>query len=152
MNGASNPTGTQEANGVNSGYTGGAKTSSNMEVEGCLNGSNGNYALTDKMGQTWQLSGDTGKLSQHVGQSVKVWGKQLSGNAVAPGNTDNASMAGQFPGKPQTGNIPASTTANNGGTGDSNAAAPKPNTSTNMLQVHKVKKASGSCNANNSGK
>ena len=40
------------------------------KVEGCLNGSNGNYTLTDTSGKTWQLSGDTSKLSDHVGHKI----------------------------------------------------------------------------------
>ena len=43
-------------------------------VEGCLQGSNGNFTLTDKSGTTYQLSGDTSKLSKHVGHEVQITG------------------------------------------------------------------------------
>src|SRR5689334_17788268 len=36
-------------------------------VEGCLSGSDGKYTLTDKQGTTYQLTGDTSKLAEHVG-------------------------------------------------------------------------------------
>ena len=55
----------------------------NMTVEGCLNGSDGNYTLTDKNGTTYQLSGDTAKLSDHVGHEMKVTGSK-SDSAMAP--------------------------------------------------------------------
>jgi hypothetical protein len=43
-------------------------------VQGCLSGSDGNYMLTDKRGNTFQLTGDTAKLSEHVGHEIKVTG------------------------------------------------------------------------------
>ena len=43
-------------------------------VEGCLNESGGNYTITDSSGKTWQLSGDTAKLKEHVGHKVEVKG------------------------------------------------------------------------------
>lgn len=50
------------------------------KVEGCLNGSSGNYTLTDSSGKTWQLSGDTSKLSDHVGHKVEITGTTSSGS------------------------------------------------------------------------
>ena len=47
-------------------------------VQGCLSGSDGNYMLTDKQGNTFQLTGDTAKLSEHVGHEVKVTGTASS--------------------------------------------------------------------------
>lgn len=64
-------------------------SSGNMTVQGCLSGSEGNYMLTDKNGTTYQLSGDTAKLSDHVGHEIKVTGGK-SDSAMAPsgGGTD----------------------------------------------------------------
>ena len=43
-------------------------------IEGCLSGSAGNWSLTDQSGKTWQLAGDTSKLSDHVGHQVRITG------------------------------------------------------------------------------
>jgi hypothetical protein len=61
----------------------------NMTLEGCLSGSDGNYMLTDKNGTTYQLAGDTAKLSDHVGHEIKVTGS-TSASAMSPsgGGTD----------------------------------------------------------------
>src|SRR5215471_16895679 len=48
--------------------------SGEASVEGCLSGSNGSYTLTDKNGTTYQLTGETAKLSEHVGHEVKITG------------------------------------------------------------------------------
>jgi Protein of unknown function (DUF5818) len=57
-------------------------------VEGCLSGSSGSYMLTDQNGTMYQLSGDTAKLSEHVGHEIKV-----TGTSSAGGSTDSASGA-----------------------------------------------------------
>jgi uncharacterized protein DUF5818 len=43
-------------------------------VEGCLSGSNGKYTLTDDQGKSYDLSGDTSKLANHIGHEVKITG------------------------------------------------------------------------------
>ena len=58
---------------------GGEKT-----VQGCLSGSGGNYTLTDKAGTTYQLAGDTSKLTEHVGHKVEITG---SAGAASSGGT-----------------------------------------------------------------
>lgn len=55
-------------------------------VEGCLSGSSGSYMLTDQNGTMYQLSGDTAKLSEHVGHEVKVSGTSSSGGSTEPAN------------------------------------------------------------------
>ena len=57
-------------------------------VQGCLSGSDGNYTLTDKDGNAYQLSGDTSKLTAHVGHEIKVTGSTGSnaGATAASGN------------------------------------------------------------------
>ena len=43
-------------------------------VQGCLSGTDGSYTLTDKDGKTYQLTGDTSKLSEHIGHEIRVTG------------------------------------------------------------------------------
>jgi len=50
-------------------------------VEGCVSGSDGKYTLTDKQGTTYQLTGDTSKLAEHVGHEVKITGSTSGGSA-----------------------------------------------------------------------
>ena len=57
----------------------GQSAGSQMTVEGCLSGSNGNFTITDKNGTSYQLTGDTAKLSEHVGHEVKITGTASSG-------------------------------------------------------------------------
>ena len=69
----------QDSTGSAAGY-GQSQTSAGgeMTVQGCLNGSNGSYTLTDKKGNTYQLTGDTAKLNEHVGHEVKISGTSSS--------------------------------------------------------------------------
>lgn len=59
------------------------QTSSNSStsIEGCLSGSAGNFTLTDQSGKTYQLAGDTSKLSDHVGHQVRLMGTDNSSSA-----------------------------------------------------------------------
>lgn len=76
----------------NSGQTSRTGAGGEMTVEGCLSGSSGNFTLTDKKGMSYQLTGDTAKLSEHVGHEVKVTGTTSSaGAAGAEGSTGAAS-------------------------------------------------------------
>ena len=65
----------------------GSRTSAGGQttVEGCLSGSSGSYMLTDQNGTMYQLSGDTAKLSEHVGHEVKVSGTSASADSSASG-------------------------------------------------------------------
>jgi Protein of unknown function (DUF5818) len=78
-------TGTSPANsGQNS------SAASQKTVTGCLSGSSGNFTLTDKHGTSYQLTGDTAKLSDHVGHEVKITGTPSSsatGGSAASGTT-----------------------------------------------------------------
>lgn len=67
-------------------------------VEGCLSGSSGNYTLSAKDGTSYTLTGDTAKLSEHVGHEVKVTGTPSSGSnsggtaTGTPGQTTGSSQ------------------------------------------------------------
>ena len=52
-----------------------------QSVKGCLSSAGGTYSVTDKSGKTYQLAGDTSKLSAHVGHEVKVTGTLSSATA-----------------------------------------------------------------------
>lgn len=77
-----------------SGQTSRTGAGGQMTVEGCLSGSNGNFTLTDKNGMSYQLTGDTAKLTEHVGHEVKVTGTSESAGAGASGSTEPSSGAG----------------------------------------------------------
>jgi Protein of unknown function (DUF5818) len=47
---------------------------SQTNVEGCLQGSNGSFTLTDTAGKMYQLQGDSSQLGEHVGHEVRVAG------------------------------------------------------------------------------
>jgi hypothetical protein len=65
------------------------KESHGTKVEGCLQGTDGNYTLTDKSGTTCQLQGDTAKLSDHVGHEVLITGT-VSGSSASGTSTSTA--------------------------------------------------------------
>ncbi len=94
----------------------------NSSIEGCLNGSAGNWTLTDSTGKTWQLAGDTSKLSDHVGHQVRISGSEGSASA-----SPSSGAAGGAP-----------SSASSGGAGASSASQPTCN-------VKKIKMISSSC-------
>ena len=67
------PQSSSPTQGTTTGQAGSAN-SAGKSVEGCLQGSDGNYTLTDSAGTTYQLRGDTAKLSEHVGHEVRITG------------------------------------------------------------------------------
>jgi len=60
---------------------------SGNSVEGCLSGSDGNYTLTDQTGASYKLTGDTAKLSEHIGHEVKITGTKSSASATGASDT-----------------------------------------------------------------
>jgi Protein of unknown function (DUF5818) len=94
-------------------------------IEGCLSGSAGNFTLTDAAGKTYQLAGDTSKLSDHVGHQVRISGSEASGAAAGAGAPNPSSGAGS---------------AASGGAGASSGAGAQP-----TFTVTKVKMISSSC-------
>jgi hypothetical protein len=78
-----------------SSQTGSSASSGQATIQGCLQGSDGNYTLTDKSRTTYQLQGDTSKLSAHVGHEVQITGSTTSAaGATSPtgGTTTSASQ------------------------------------------------------------
>jgi hypothetical protein len=87
-------TGSAQTSTGSSGQTSRTGAGGQMTVEGCLSGSNGNFTLTDKNGMSYQLTGDTAKLSEHVGHEIKVTGTSGSADAGASGSTEPSGTAG----------------------------------------------------------
>ena len=78
---------------ASSSQTGATTASGATAVEGCLSGASGKYTRTDKNGVAYQLTGDTAKLSEHVGHEVKITGTSSSaspGGAGTAAGTANA--------------------------------------------------------------
>lgn len=95
---------------------------SGSSIEGCLSGSAGNWTLTDQSGKTYQLAGDTSKLSDHVGHQVRIMG------------TDNSSSASNS-------SSPSSSSPSSAGAAGAGSASGSQPTFT----VQKVKMISSSC-------
>jgi hypothetical protein len=60
-------------------------TAGQHSVMGCLSSSGGAYTLTAKDGKTYQLTGDTAKLSDHVGHEMKITGTMSPASASSTG-------------------------------------------------------------------
>jgi Protein of unknown function (DUF5818) len=75
----------------------GATTSGQTTVKGCLQGSDGNYTLMADNGTTYQLQGDTSKLSAHVGHEVQITGSTTSGSAAGSPTSSSQSAGTQQP-------------------------------------------------------
>lgn len=68
-----------------------AGSGSETTVQGCLQGSSGNFTLTDKAGTAYQLSGDTSKLTEHVGHEVQIKGTTSASSIPADSSSSNPS-------------------------------------------------------------
>jgi hypothetical protein len=64
------------------------------KVRGCLSGSSGNYTLTDKSGNAYQLSGDTSKLAEHVGHTIEITGTTAPSSAGGSSSSGSSSATG----------------------------------------------------------
>jgi hypothetical protein len=85
-------------NSASPGQTSHSRASAGSQtVEGCLSGSNGKYTLTDQQGKTYDLTGDTSKLADHVGHEVKITGTSGSGSASGAGSAmgESSGSSGQ---------------------------------------------------------
>jgi hypothetical protein len=54
-------------------------------IQGCLGGAVGEFTLTDRTGTIYQLAGNTAKMEDNVGHTVRVTGVLPTGEA-APGS------------------------------------------------------------------
>lgn len=71
-----------------------AGAAGHMTVQGCLSGSEGNYTLTADNGTTYQLTGNTAELKDHVGHEVQITGKTASSSSsAASSSTGGAQQA-----------------------------------------------------------
>ena len=82
---------------ASSSQTGATTASGATAVEGCLSGASGNYTLTDKNGVAYQLTGDTAKLSEHVGHEVKITGTSSSASPGGAGTAAGTANANSQP-------------------------------------------------------
>jgi hypothetical protein len=65
--------------------TGSATAASNqIAVEGCLEGTGGDYWLNAKSGRVYQVEGDTSNLDPHVGHEVQITGSTNGASAFIP--------------------------------------------------------------------
>jgi hypothetical protein len=70
---------------------------SSMSISGCLQaGPSGGYALADKSGKVYQLTGDNSQLSKYVNNEVQISGSQAPSSAAsaAPGSSSASSTSG----------------------------------------------------------
>jgi hypothetical protein len=73
----------------------GTTASEQTTVKGCLQGSDGNYTLMADNGTTYQLQGDTSKLSAHVGHEVQVSGSTISASGSSSSSSTQSSATPQ---------------------------------------------------------
>jgi len=62
----------------------GSSGSAQRTIEGCLQGSDGNYVVTEQSGRSYSLVGDVWKLTPYIGRQVSV-----SGTTYGAGATDS---------------------------------------------------------------
>ena len=55
-------------------FQAGTAGSAHRTVQGCLQGSDGNYTITEKSGRTYSILGDMSKLTAHIGHEVQITG------------------------------------------------------------------------------
>jgi len=82
--GSAKPESNQAADQTNS--------ASSNTVQGCLQGSNGNFTLTDNSGTTYQLAGDTAKLTEHVGHEVQIKGSTSPSSSASTGTSSQQTL------------------------------------------------------------
>ena len=70
-----------------------AGSGSETTVQGCLQGSSGNFTLTDKAGTAYQIAGDASKLTEHVGHEVQIKGTTSPSSSSTGSSASNPSGA-----------------------------------------------------------
>lgn len=91
---AQDTTSPSNSSAAGSGQMSRSSAAGETSVQGCLSGSSGNYTLSDKNGNTYQLTGDTAKLSEHVGHEVKITGTTNSDSSASGASGAAAGTAG----------------------------------------------------------
>jgi len=66
------------------GYSQGSSGSAQRTVQGCLQGSDGSYTVTEPSGRSYSLVGDTWKLTPYIGREASI-----SGTTYGAGSTDS---------------------------------------------------------------
>src|SRR5581483_3331233 len=85
---------TSQSSTGQSGSSSSSASGQQTTVQGCLQGSAGSYTLTSDSGTSYQLQGDTSKLSDHVGHEVAITGTpSASSSATAPSSGTSSSSA-----------------------------------------------------------
>ena len=113
-----------QSNGSQAGSETSQSSGSETTIRGCLNSSGGSYTLTDASGTTYQLQGDSSKLSAHVNNEVEIKGTASGASgAGAAGSTSPSAGSSASTGASSTGSAAGS----------------------QMFNVTKVKKVSGTC-------
>ena len=113
-----------QSSGSQAGSAESQSSGSETTIRGCLNSSGGSYTLTDASGTTYQLQGDSSKLSAHVNNEVEIKGTASGASgAGAAGSTSPSAGSSASTGASSTGSAAGS----------------------QMFNVTKVKKVSGTC-------
>jgi hypothetical protein len=60
-----------------------AATGNQKTVTGCLSEADGKYMLTTHKGMTYDLTGDSAKLADHVGHEIRVTGAEAAASGTA---------------------------------------------------------------------
>jgi hypothetical protein len=122
-----------------------ASSESETTIEGCLAGSSGNFTLTDNAGKTYQLQGETSKLTDQVGHNVRIKGTQAAtASATTPsGDTASASTG-------NTGSTASAGAANKPADSESSSSATA--SAAVQFNVKSVKKLSDTCAASATNK
>ena len=117
-----------------------ASSASEMTIEGCLAGSAGSFTLTDTAGKSYQLQGDTSKLTDLVGKQVSMKGTQVAtASATTPsGGTASANTD-------QSGSTASSSAANK--PSDTAAGSSASASAAIQFNVTSVEKLSDNCTA-----
>src|SRR5437868_4632272 len=105
---------------------------SGSSVQGCLNGSSGNYTFVDNSGKNWKLTGNTQDLSAHVGHTLQVTGSPDSTD-INSLKVDSVKMVSESCNNAAS-NSSASTASQPSSTSSSSAMTPSTDTTTASAQ------------------
>src|SRR4051812_10892590 len=87
-------------------------TGNQISVQGCLAGSNGSYTLTDKSGNSYQLTAGNVDLSTHLGQQVQINGSAAPTAGGNPSESKGAAGTSGTAGTTGTGSASTASQAN----------------------------------------